>query len=53
MSRRAPLPIRLLIAALCARGKTDIYNIRQIDRGYESIDVKLREMGAQIERVGV
>ncbi|MFT5429974.1 MAG: UDP-N-acetylglucosamine 1-carboxyvinyltransferase [Myxococcota bacterium] len=40
----------LLIAALCARGTTTIGNIRQIDRGYEGIDVKLRALGARIER---
>lgn len=43
----------LLIAALCAQGKSTIYNIRQIDRGYERIDDKLRAIGAQIERVPV
>lgn len=41
----------LLIAALCARGNSRIYNIRQIDRGYERIDDKLRALGARIERV--
>lgn len=41
----------LLIAALCARGRSRIYNIRQIDRGYERIDDKLRALGARIERV--
>ena len=41
----------LLIAALCARGKSRIGNIRQIDRGYERIDEKLRSLGARIERV--
>jgi len=41
----------LLIAALCAKGKTTIGNIRQIDRGYERIDEKLRALGAHIERV--
>ena len=41
----------LLIAALCARGRTSIGNIRQIDRGYERIEEKLRRLGAQIERV--
>jgi UDP-N-acetylglucosamine 1-carboxyvinyltransferase len=42
----------LLIAALCARGQSVIRNIVQIDRGHERIDVKLRQLGAQIERVG-
>jgi UDP-N-acetylglucosamine 1-carboxyvinyltransferase len=41
----------LLIAALCAKGTSEIGNIRQIDRGYERIDERLRELGAQIERV--
>ena len=41
----------LLIAALCARGTTVIGNIRQVDRGYENIDEKLRALGAKIERV--
>ncbi len=41
----------MLIAALCAEGVTEIGNIRQIDRGYERIDERLRELGAKIERV--
>ncbi|HMO56198.1 MAG TPA: UDP-N-acetylglucosamine 1-carboxyvinyltransferase [Roseiflexaceae bacterium] len=41
----------LLIASLCARGRSVIYNIGQIDRGYERIDERLRALGAQIERV--
>jgi UDP-N-acetylglucosamine 1-carboxyvinyltransferase len=41
----------MLIAALCADGVTEIGNIRQIDRGYERIDERLRALGAQIERV--
>ena len=41
----------LLIAALCARGTSVIHNIRQIDRGYERIEEKLRALGARIERV--
>ena len=41
----------LLIAALCADGESEIGNIRQIDRGYERIDERLRELGARIERV--
>jgi UDP-N-acetylglucosamine 1-carboxyvinyltransferase len=43
----------LLIAALCADGQSEIGNIRQIDRGYERIDDRLRELGARIERVAV
>jgi len=41
----------MLIAALCADGTTEIGNIRHIDRGYERIDERLRELGARIERV--
>jgi UDP-N-acetylglucosamine 1-carboxyvinyltransferase len=41
----------MLIAALCADGVTEIGNIRQIDRGYERIDERLRELGARISRV--
>ena len=41
----------MLIAALCADGRSEIGNIRQIDRGYERIDERLRALGAQIERV--
>jgi UDP-N-acetylglucosamine 1-carboxyvinyltransferase len=43
----------MLIAALCAEGTSEIHNIREIDRGYERIDERLRELGAQIERVPV
>lgn len=43
----------LLIAGLCATGTTEIYNIHQIDRGYERVDEKLRALGAQIQRVPV
>ncbi|MDO4229569.1 MAG: UDP-N-acetylglucosamine 1-carboxyvinyltransferase [Capnocytophaga sp.] len=43
--------IALLIAALSARGTSTIYNIEQIDRGYENIDERLRALGARIIRV--
>jgi UDP-N-acetylglucosamine 1-carboxyvinyltransferase len=43
----------MLIAALAADGRSEIGNIRQIDRGYEQIDERLRALGAQIERVPV
>ncbi len=42
----------LLIAALGARGQSVIQNIRQIERGYERIDERLRNLGAHIERQG-
>src|SRR3954451_8838895 len=41
----------MLIAALAADGVSEIGNIRQIDRGYEQIDDRLRGLGARIERV--
>ncbi|HSR42412.1 MAG TPA: UDP-N-acetylglucosamine 1-carboxyvinyltransferase, partial [Longimicrobiales bacterium] len=41
----------LLIAALGAEGTSHIHNIRQIERGYERIDSRLRGLGASIERV--
>ena len=41
----------ILIAALGAEGRSEIYNIGQIERGYERIDERLRELGASIERV--
>jgi UDP-N-acetylglucosamine 1-carboxyvinyltransferase len=40
----------MVIAALCADGRSSIGNIRQIDRGYERIDERLRALGADIER---
>ena len=43
--------VSLLIAALCAKGKSRIDNIYMIDRGYEKIDERLRQLGADIERV--
>jgi UDP-N-acetylglucosamine 1-carboxyvinyltransferase len=43
--------IALLIAALSADGTSTIQNIEQIDRGYERIDERLRDLGAKIERV--
>jgi UDP-N-acetylglucosamine 1-carboxyvinyltransferase len=42
--------VSLLIAALSAEGKSTIHNIEQIDRGYESIDVRLNSLGAEIVR---
>jgi len=40
----------MLIAALCAEGTSTIGNVGQIDRGYERIDERLRDLGAAIER---
>ena len=41
----------MVIASLCAEGRSTIGNIRWIDRGYERVDERLRSLGAQIERV--
>jgi UDP-N-acetylglucosamine 1-carboxyvinyltransferase len=43
--------VALLIAALSAEGKSIIQNIEQIDRGYQYIDDRLRQLGAQINRI--
>ncbi|MDI6694510.1 MAG: UDP-N-acetylglucosamine 1-carboxyvinyltransferase [Anaerolineales bacterium] len=41
----------LVLAALAANGVSQIRNVGQIDRGYECVDVKLRSLGAKIERI--
>ncbi|MBN2197664.1 UDP-N-acetylglucosamine 1-carboxyvinyltransferase [Candidatus Wolfebacteria bacterium] len=43
--------VSLIIAALIAKGKTEIDNIYQIDRGYEKLDKRLRNLGADIKRI--
>jgi UDP-N-acetylglucosamine 1-carboxyvinyltransferase len=43
--------VALLIAALSADGRSIIQNIEQIDRGYQHIDQRLRQLGAQITRI--
>jgi len=43
--------VSLLIAALSAKSESMIFNINQIDRGYQNIDGRLNALGAQIERV--
>jgi UDP-N-acetylglucosamine 1-carboxyvinyltransferase len=44
--------VSLLIAALSAKGKSVIENIEQIDRGYQDIELRLNNIGADIRRVG-
>jgi len=44
--------VSLLIAALSAEGKSIIHNIEQIDRGYQDIDIRLNNLGADIRRIG-
>jgi len=43
--------VSLLIAALSAEGKSIIHNIEQIDRGYQDIDIRLNNLGADIRRI--
>ena len=41
----------LVLAALSAHGQSEIRNISQIDRGYQQVDQKLRQLGADIQRL--
>ena len=41
----------LIVAGIIAEGKTEIYNLEHIDRGYENIEEKFRNLGAKIERI--
>ena len=41
----------LIIAGVAANGTTEVYNLSHIDRGYENIEEKFRNIGAKIERV--
>ena len=41
----------LIIAGIIAEGETEIYNLEHIDRGYENIEEKFRNLGANIKRV--
>ena len=41
----------LVLAALCAKGKTTISRIYHLDRGYEDLEKKLKKVGAKIRRV--
>ena len=43
--------VSLLIAAMSAKGKSVIHNIEQIDRGYQDIDIRLNNLGADIRRI--
>jgi UDP-N-acetylglucosamine 1-carboxyvinyltransferase len=54
--REMPTPdiragIALVMAALIAQGTSEIEHIELIDRGYERIDERLRQLGAEIQRV--
>jgi len=41
----------LVVAALAAEGKSEIFRVYHIDRGYHKIEVKLLHLGADIKRV--
>jgi UDP-N-acetylglucosamine 1-carboxyvinyltransferase len=41
----------LIIAGLVARGQTEVLRVYHIDRGYEAIELKLRNLGADIQRI--
>jgi UDP-N-acetylglucosamine 1-carboxyvinyltransferase len=41
----------LVLAALCAKGKTTISRIYHLDRGYEDLEKKLKKVGAKIRRI--
>lgn len=41
----------LIIAGVAAKGTTEIHNLEHIDRGYENIEEKFRNIGADIKRV--
>lgn len=41
----------MVIAALCAEGKSTIGNVYQIERGYENLSQRLKNLGAHIERI--
>ena len=41
----------LIIAGIAAKGTTELYNLSHIDRGYENIEQKFRNLGANIQRV--
>ena len=41
----------LIMAGIIAKGETQVYNIEHIDRGYENIEQKFRNLGADIKRV--
>lgn len=41
----------LIVAGVISEGKTEIYNLEHIDRGYENIEEKFRNLGAKIDRI--
>jgi UDP-N-acetylglucosamine 1-carboxyvinyltransferase len=43
----------MVVAGLAAEGQTEISNIDHIDRGYERLEEKLTQLGADIKRINV
>lgn len=43
--------ISLVLASLCAQGKSSIHHVEHIDRGYPQIEKRLQNLGARIERI--
>lgn len=41
----------LVLAGLCAKGKTEISRIYHLDRGYETLEKKFKKLGANIKRI--
>ncbi len=41
----------LILSGLCAEGITEIGEIQYIDRGYEKIEEKIRQLGGKIKRI--
>jgi UDP-N-acetylglucosamine 1-carboxyvinyltransferase len=41
----------LVLAGLAAEGKTTVYGLHHLDRGYENLENKLRQLGARLERI--
>lgn len=45
--------VSLVLAALSTKEPSIVYGIEQIDRGYEKLEVKLRQIGAKIQRINI
>jgi UDP-N-acetylglucosamine 1-carboxyvinyltransferase len=43
--------VSLILAGLAAEGETTVHRVYHLDRGYESVEQKLRNVGAKIERI--
>ena len=51
LGSRRMLVAALVVAGLAAKGTTQVNRVYHIDRGYENIDGKLRQLGARIQRI--